>query len=86
MKTREAALKDDFTLESTTYGYDDEDDDWGEDESNWNAEDETEGESATDVKDTSTAYLDFLNEEVSALSVPIAAPGVGSPVSPAVTA
>ncbi|OIW30657.1 ARM repeat-containing protein [Coniochaeta ligniaria NRRL 30616] len=63
MKSREAALKDDFTLETTNYGYDDEDDDWGEDDSTWTAEDEAEGEEAPDVKDESTAYLEFLNEE-----------------------
>ena len=64
-KAREAALKDDFTLDNSNYGYDDEDDDWGEDEANWTAEDEAEGEEAADVKDESTAYLEFLNEEVS---------------------
>jgi hypothetical protein len=74
MKSREAALKDDFTLENTNYGYDDEDDDWGEDESNWNAEDEAEVEEATDVKDESTAYLEFLNEEVSFTSLPMPVP------------
>lgn len=62
-------MKDDFTLESTNYGYDDEDDDWGEDESTWTAEDEAEGEEATDVKDESTAYLEFLNEEVRILAL-----------------
>lgn len=79
MKSREAALKDDFNFESTSYGYDDEDDDWGEDEASWNAEDETEGGSGADVKDESTAYLEFLNEEVSSLSIPVAA--VHCPVS-----
>ena len=59
---REAALKDDFTLENN-YGYDDEDEEWGNDD-DWKVDDEAEGEEATDVKDEGTAYLEFLNEEV----------------------
>ena len=58
-------MKDDFQLEAGSYDYDD-DDEWGEDESTWNAEENPqEEEEPTDVKDESTAYLEFLNEEVS---------------------
>lgn len=59
---REEALKDDFHLEGGTYGYEDEDEEWNGDEG-WNAEEENE-EDPGDVKDESTAYLEFLNEEV----------------------
>ena len=59
------ALKDDFQLDAGAYGYEDEDeDDWGEDEASWTADDDGE-EETTDAKDESTAYLEFLNEEVS---------------------
>lgn len=57
-------MKDDFSLENPNFDFDDEDDDWGEDESTWTADDDAEGEEAPDVKDESTAYLEFLNEEV----------------------
>lgn len=69
MKSRELALKDDFNLDNS-YSFDDDDDDdgWGEDEAAWTAEDEAEGANDGEVKDGSSAYLDFLNEEVSALS------------------
>lgn len=58
-------MKDDFQLENSTYGYLDEEDEeeWNEDETNWTADDDTD--ETTDVKDESTAYLEFLNEEVS---------------------
>lgn len=63
LKNREEALKDDFQLEAGSYDYDD-DDEWGEAESTWNAEENPqEEEEPTDVKDESTAYLEFLNEE-----------------------
>jgi hypothetical protein len=48
-----------------TYDYG-EDDEWDEDAENWTAEDEASAtEVIADVKDESTAYLEFLNEEVS---------------------
>ncbi|KAK3337479.1 armadillo-type protein [Cercophora scortea] len=62
MKNREEAMRDDFTLESGTYGYDDEDEEWNDDEASWNVEEEA-GAEDTDGKDESTAYLEFLNEE-----------------------
>lgn len=67
---REAALHDDFRLEpSFDYGDDDE---WDEDAENWTAEDEAAAtEVVADVKDESTAYLEFLNEEVNYLRDPI---------------
>lgn len=63
MKNREEALKDDFQLDSGTYPYEDEDEEWGEDEANWNAEEEGDEEEGVDGKDESTAYLEFLSEE-----------------------
>jgi hypothetical protein len=68
MKSRELALKDDFNIDNN-YSYDDDDDDdgWGEDEAAWAAEDDAEGADDGEVKDGSSAYLDFLNEEVSTL-------------------
>jgi importin-7 len=59
---REEALKDDFHFDSETYGYDNESEEW-DDESKWDAEGDPE-EEASDAKDSSAAYLDFLNEEV----------------------
>lgn len=59
---REDAMKDDYGLEGN-YSYDDEEE-WGDDEAAWNAEEEVEEEPA-DAKDESSAYLEFLNEEVS---------------------
>jgi hypothetical protein len=56
-------LKDDFPLDGSTYDDDDEDDEWAGDETSWT--DEAEPEDESDVKDESSAYLDFLNEEVS---------------------
>ncbi|KAM7201418.1 nonsense-mediated mRNA decay protein 5 [Naviculisporaceae sp. PSN 640] len=61
MKNREEALKDDFHLDSGTYGYEDEDEEWAGDDGNWN--EEAEEEETGDAKDESTAYLEFLNEE-----------------------
>tara|TARA_R110002060_G_scaffold25256_9_gene34495 strand:+ start:2067 stop:2276 length:210 start_codon:yes stop_codon:yes gene_type:complete len=42
---------------------DDEDDEWAGDDTAWN--DDNEPEDEADGKDESTAYLEFLNEEVS---------------------
>lgn len=50
-------------MDSGTYGYDDEEEEWGDDDTNWNAEEEDEKETS-ETKDESTAYLEFLNEEV----------------------
>lgn len=60
---RDDALRDDFRLESGSYGYG-EDEEWAEDDTNWTAEDDPEEEEAADARDESTAYLEFLNEEV----------------------
>lgn len=59
---RQDALKDDFHLEQSYDDYEDEDE-WGEEETTWQAEEEPETEK-TEVRDESTAYLEFLNEEV----------------------
>jgi hypothetical protein len=59
---REEALRDDFHFDST-YDYG-EDDEWAEDESQWNGEEEVTEEEATEAKDESQAYLEFLNDEV----------------------
>lgn len=63
MQDREEALKDDFQYDGGTYGYDESDDEWDDEEANWNGGEEEEP--AAETKDESTAYLDFLNEEVS---------------------
>lgn len=55
-------MKDDYGLDAS-YTYE-EDDEWGDDEAAWTAEEEQE-EEATDAKDESSAYLEFLNEEAS---------------------
>lgn len=57
-------MKDDYGLEAN-YTYED-DEEWGDDETDW-AGDEEQEEEATDAKDESSAYLEFLNEEVSLL-------------------
>lgn len=60
---REEALKDDFPLEGSAYDDDEDDDDaWGGDDTAWT--EEAEGEDEADGKDESSAYLEFLNEEV----------------------
>jgi hypothetical protein len=57
-------LKDDYPLAGSTYDDDDDEEEgeWGGDDTTWTeeegAEDDAEG------KDESSAYLDFLNEEV----------------------
>lgn len=56
---REEALKDDYQFDSGNYGFDDEEDEWDEDEGAEGLEQEN-GE----TKDESTAYLEFLNDEV----------------------
>ncbi|KAI0169799.1 ARM repeat-containing protein [Hypoxylon sp. FL1284] len=61
MKNREEALKDDFTYDSTTYEYED-DDEWADEDTNWSTEGGAAGE-PTDSRDESTAYLEFLNQE-----------------------
>jgi len=58
---REEALKDDFPADGSTY--DDDDDEWAGDETAWTEDNEPDDE--TDGKDESSAYLEFLSEEVS---------------------
>lgn len=60
---REEALKDDFQFDSGTYGYEESDDEWDDDDANWTGGD-NDAEPVTEAKDESTAYLEFLNEEV----------------------
>lgn len=64
LSDREEALKDDFQFDSGTYGYDESDEEWDDEEANWNGA-ENEEEPSAETKDESTAYLEFLNEEVS---------------------
>lgn len=59
---REEALKDDYPLDDGAYD-DEDDDDWAGDDAAWTEEVDEIDEN--DVKDESTAYLEFLNEEVS---------------------
>ncbi|KAI0012052.1 importin-beta domain-containing protein, partial [Xylariaceae sp. FL0662B] len=66
LKNREDALKEDFTFDANNYDYDDEDE-WGDDDTNWNTEEGPE-EEQTEVRDESTAYLEFLNEEAAKFS------------------
>ena len=65
MANREEALKDDFQFDSGTYGYEESDDEWDDEEANWNAGEAEEEPSTGETKDESTAYLEFLNDEVS---------------------
>ncbi|KAI1755788.1 importin-beta domain-containing protein [Xylaria castorea] len=65
MKNREEALKDDFTFDPSSYDVED-DEEWGEDDTNWAAEGPEEDQ--TDGRDESTAYLEFLNEEAQKFS------------------
>jgi len=61
---RLSALSNANTYEiGSGYGDDDDDDEWGGDDSAWTEEAEPEDEA--DGKDESSAYLEFLNEEVS---------------------
>lgn len=60
---REDALKDDYPLDGSTYDDDDEEDDaWAGDDAAWAEEPEVEDEASG--RDESSAYLEFLNEEV----------------------
>jgi hypothetical protein len=61
---RDEVLKDDFPLDQSAYDdYEDEEEEqWAGDDNQWNDDNEQEEES--EVKDESTAYLEFLNEEV----------------------
>lgn len=60
---REEALKDDYPLDGSAYDDDeDEDDAWAGDDTTWTEEAEPEDE--VDGRDESSAYLEFLNEEV----------------------
>lgn len=56
-------MKDDFGADGS-YTYEDDDEAWNDDEADW-AETEGQDNDATDAKDESSAYLEFLNEEVS---------------------
>lgn len=62
-KNREEALKDDYPLDDSAYDDEDDEEEWAGDEAAWNEEVEEEPES--DAKDGHSAYLEFLNEEVS---------------------
>lgn len=66
LKNREEALKEDFTYDSATYEFDD-DDEWADEDTNWNPEEGAEGDQG-DARDESTAYLEFLNEEAAKFS------------------
>ncbi|KAI0390471.1 importin-beta domain-containing protein [Xylariaceae sp. FL0594] len=66
MRNREEALKDDFTFDASTYDVDDEDE-WGDDDANWTADEGPEEEQG-EGRDESTAYLEFLNEEAQKFS------------------
>ena len=66
-------MKDDYGLDAT-YSYDEEEE-WGDDEAAWAAEDELEDEPA-DAKDESSAYLEFLNEEVGLFPSEIGGPSL----------
>jgi hypothetical protein len=61
---RDEVLKDDFPLDQGAYDdYEEEEEEqWAGDDNQWNEDNEQEEES--EVKDESTAYLEFLNEEV----------------------
>lgn len=64
-------MRDDFTLEpSYDYG---EEDEWDETDAKWSGEEELAAEDDhSEAKDESTAYLEFLNEEVIVLLAPLA--------------
>lgn len=64
-KNREEALKDDYPLADGAYSDDEEEEDveWGGEDTAW--AEEAEEEEDAEGKDESSAYLDFLNEEVS---------------------
>ncbi|EHK99074.1 putative importin [Glarea lozoyensis 74030] len=62
-KKRDDVLKDDFPLDQSAYDdYEDEEEEpWAGDDNQWG--EENEQEETEEVKDESTAYLEFLNEE-----------------------
>ena len=61
------ALKDDYPLEGAYSDHDsDSVDDWTQDDTQWTEDDP--GDANDNVKDESSAYLEFLNEEVSLLA------------------
>ncbi|KAI2617124.1 ARM repeat-containing protein [Hypoxylon sp. NC1633] len=67
LKNREDALREDFTYDNNDgFEYDGEDE-WADEDTNWNAEEGAEGE-PTELRDESTAYLEFLNEEAAKFS------------------
>lgn len=57
-------MKEDYPLAGSAFGDDDDDDDdeWAGDDTTW--ADEAEAEDDVDGRDESSAYLEFLNEEV----------------------
>jgi hypothetical protein len=55
-------LKDDYPLAGSSYEEDEDEDEWAGDDTTWAEEAEVEDEA--DGKDESSAYLEFLNEEV----------------------
>jgi hypothetical protein len=64
---REEALKDDFPLDGSAYDDDEDEDEWAGDDTTWT--EEVEAEDEVDGKDESSAYLEFLTEEVGHISV-----------------
>ncbi|KAI9047042.1 hypothetical protein LZ554_009116 [Drepanopeziza brunnea f. sp. 'monogermtubi'] len=60
-KNREEALKDDYPVDGDAFD-DDEEDEWAGDTNSWDDENDAGAEEG-EVKDESTAYLEFLNEE-----------------------
>lgn len=70
---REEALKDDYQYDPASYDYG-ADDDWADEDAAWETEETQttgeagqEGEAQKEVRDEGSAYLEFLNEEVSSL-------------------
>ncbi|KAG6118182.1 hypothetical protein E4U13_000457 [Claviceps humidiphila] len=62
MKNRDEALRDDFHLDATYDGGDE--NEWDDNEDNWNGdEEEAIDEGVMESKDENKAYLEFLNEE-----------------------
>lgn len=71
---REDALKEDYPLDGgSAYDDDEDDDDWAGDDNAWAEEGENDDGGEEDAKDESTAYLEFLNEEVRDLELHMAA-------------
>jgi hypothetical protein len=58
-------LKDDFPVDGE--GFDDDYDEWGGEDNAWTEEGD-DGDEESDIKDESSAYLEFLSEEVSNIS------------------